>query len=1192
MRNFMASFGEINVFLFSQKRNSNELSTRKPDAGPLVHPLFSVDTLPKNYSEALQLLPCEFYFPDDTGITIKAAFRSSIDLYGEPLSSYDQSRQLRMRERKQNDDFFRYPIGARVSYLVNKGYGDEIELPAAMQEVYILDTKTSFFLDHFKEQMLRNNPRQLPKAVSASIKKQEVVYGDQRSLTMAAQMPSTRPAIVQQTAKRAHSKPHGCVIYAHGMKGKDGPAGFAGQNGEHGTNGLNAQRGFITVISANNGKPGQAGCDGSDGGEGGLGTAGTHASDVVVDVDGIPEELIISGRISLTTNLGGLLNEHVLFINCRGGDGGAGGCGGQGGRGGNGGKGGKGCDGSDASADGGNGGHGGNGGKGADGGNGGNGGGGGDGGYAGNGGTCIVKAHDPCLLMLVEIDCSCGTPGKGGNEAQGGDGGNGGLGGVGGRGGTGKSSSVGSGTSGTIGLAAGDTTSHSSSRGRDGYPGRHGADGRAGRNGVNGPPGIDGRMAKHGNIQWIHYSAQDNRIISASDQRYDAEVVAFTVTSSNHDGIFEPNKQIIISDLQILNSGGMPIPEGATVFFPSIQGINFLPTKYYLPGGLEPTRKFTVPEIFKGRLVDQPPPNAPGPFKSSVNVVSRIEMLGRPFEKSFHTRKLDVQYPVKLAYSRSFESLGKGEVSCINIGIQNISALPYGNCLKSGGTVIVQLHFDRRIAVIASGQTQMQNIPFEVYHKPEIPDSTFIKVLEIPPRSTVNLQVVIQMDAQAELFDRCMWQADLILRGKLIEYSQICIRVAPIYAPIEPPADILFITSQNVTRKQYTLWQLLFDSLRVSVDFWDVDKYNGLSVDSTTEAQHLKTWKGPRYKGKLMLYPYCDLKNLNSLDLVKHFHDSTTSLKEMHSSAVAFMTQSNNQNKTILKYLATAAKAIPDIAYGGKHMTKPDLQKKTDIYMKCEKQSIKTLEKETPSQLPVVTSRQINVQSAGTFKYSYGSVNIRRIPLLHSSKFLVVTSPGNTAVNMGADDSNLSIQTTMIPLASIFGQLFITVLFGLNVDAKLRLLKTEKSLRFLLPNGCEMSVQELAMVTIAWEVADEIYNFSGIFERMQSVAEDIRKNTPLYVANGTIVLRGLMLVKNEVKKRKEKLKKLANSKTSQACSEVNQLCSEIENQLTRSGVSKKSLCPLVAVDVLADTSNFFRPHQLVQKDKQWDLTID
>ncbi len=1140
---------------------------------------------PRNYVEALQLLPHEFYFPDDTMLKIKETYQSKLQLRGTRLPLYNPSIVLPGHSRKEQDDYFRSPVGPHIYYLMNIGYGAEVELPSdSIQEVWNPRTKSSFFLDHLKEQITSTNPRMLPQAKSASIKMHEIVYGDQQRQSFPHTI-ATRPTIIEQTAKRAHSKPHGCIIYACGVNGRAGAAGYNGTDGQTGIDGANA--GFLTtfLLGGGNGKPGRPGQNGSVGGDGGRAVDGTRASDVVISLDGKPENLTVVGSSKFTCNLGGFLNEHVLLINCRGGNGGTGGCGGNGGHGGNGGSGGKGGDGNNASNAGQNGGNGGNGGDGGDSGNGGSGGMGGDGGCAGQGGTCIVQSADSSLFMLVEIDCSSGTSGIGGKGGKAGEGGQGGTGGRGGRGGRGGS--------GGHGVEVTDRSGYRHTTtlpGIAGAPGQHGAMGRNGRNGLGGQKGRDGEPAIHGNVQWVHYSVHDSTIISKSDQRYEAEVIGYKVRSSNNDGIFEPNEQIIISELQILNSGGMPIPEGATVFFPKAKGVNFLPIKYMLPGGLAPTMKYIVPQTFKGRISDQPSPNNPGPFSSSVQFCSRIEILGRPFEKSFHFKKMEIQYPVKIVYSRSSESLERGEVSSINIGVKNISTLPYGKSVKSAcGSVILQLHFDRRIIPIGSAQVEIINVPYEVYNTTEIPDSTFIEIQEILPGSTVNVQVTIQMDIQAELFDKCMWQADLILRGKLIQYSQTNIRVSPTYIIQQPQADILFITSQSITRKQFTFWQALFKTLQVSVDYWDIDKHSGLSVDSRTNTEHPKTWKG-RYSGSMILYPYCNLQNLQSIDLVKHFNGSTTAPAELNSSAVLFMLQQNDHNKALLKYLSTATNSIPGITYGGKHMLKPDLQKNPKIYSKYEKQMIKTLEKENPSQLPILAGRQLNVQSTGTFKYSYGSVNIRRIPLLHSAKFLVVADH-SSSVDIGVDDPQLSLQSTNVPLASIFGQLFFSVLFGLNISAKMKLMKDGKygdiGLRFSLPNG---SIMFLPEITIVWEIADEVYNFSGTSYRMQAFTNDVKGRNSEYLVNGTIVLRGLLLLKNELKKRKEKLRKLCNSKTAQACSEIIQLCSQIEQLLTQSGISKKNLEPLPIIDILTDSSHFFLPHQLVQKDKKWDLT--
>ena len=55
-----------------------------------------------------------------------------------------------------------------------------------------------------------------------------------------------------------------------------------------------------------------------------------------------------------------------------------------------------------------------------------------------------------------------------------------------------------------------------------------------------------------------------------------------------------------------------------------------------------------VQALFSGRIFDQPPPNAPGPFEGTAIVASRIELLGRPFERV--SKHLIMKFPY-IAYS-------------------------------------------------------------------------------------------------------------------------------------------------------------------------------------------------------------------------------------------------------------------------------------------------------------------------------------------------------------------------------------------------------------------------------------------------------------------------------------------------------------------------------------------------------------
>ena len=147
-------------------------------------------------------------------------------------------------------------------------------------------------------------------------------------------------------------------------------------------------------------------------------------------------------------------------------------------------------------------------------------------------------------------------------------------------------------------------------------------------------------------------------VLYQSPTRYDAEVTQLKIVSAINDGIFEPNERIMVSAVMVVNSGGLPLPTGSQAFMPSTKTIQFEPTKFNLPE-MPPSYVFEIPITFCGRIFDQPPPNVPGPFISSAKFHPRIDMLGRPFEKSFLHQKLVVQYPVKIAYLKCIENLGR-----------------------------------------------------------------------------------------------------------------------------------------------------------------------------------------------------------------------------------------------------------------------------------------------------------------------------------------------------------------------------------------------------------------------------------------------------------------------------------------------------------------------------------------------------
>lgn len=1233
MRRFMASLGTTGGGLFTMKMGEGEVPVEATHGKwDVIHPSEDelvlrqqqfdnhkkdsssvedarpTDVLP-TYADTIQQLPIGFYFPKDSGISLSSELTTKPAFPGQDVPLYNPTVSLPKAFRRAWHDTFRPPHGPPTFFPVSIGYGPEVGLQPGLQALWDPVSKTYFFLDHFRQVTFYEDPRPapIPKPV---VQPKQQAYGDRRRESALPPNICTDSHIVRSTAERALSKPHGFTLLACGTNGQNGAYGNTGQRGASGFSGSN---GIGSGSSGSHGGNGSAGGPGSDGQRG---VDGTEGSDVIVKIEGSPSELQISGTTSFVAQLGGPQAEEVLFITCRGGDGGNGGRGGDGGMGGSGGRGGNGSSGqngmSSSSGRGDDGGRGGNGGNGGNGGSGGPGGRGGDGGHAGYGGNCVIEATDPRLLVLVEADCTAGNKGIHGAGGSGGSGGSGGTGGFGGSGGSGGSGGTYRDSNGTL---------HHHPSGSSGSSGFSGHSGRSGSRGANGSNGIDGNPARDGGILWSVRSS-DGNILHQAPTRYDAHVTQLKVVSAIDDGIFEPNERILVSGVSVTNSGGLPLPTGPQAFIPSTSTIKFEPIKFDMPEIL-PNHALEIPITYFGRIFDQPPPNVPGPFVSSAEFNTRVELLGRPFEKSLFKQKLVVQYPVKLAYLKCSENLGRGEVAVIEIGVQNISTLPYGACPGSGGRVTLQVHLDARLIPVGAGTIDVTAVPYTVTYDPNIRDSMFIELHEIGAGQTVNVQVTLQMESRAELFDRCYWQADLYLRDKLIEYNFESIRVSPFYLPKDPAADVLMVTDEHVTRKEFVFWQRILELADVTVDFWDTTRYNGLSVDTNTNSRHPITWEG-RYKGKMILYPYCNLDYLWGIDIVRHFHGENhrdSPLHEHNSSMLLMLPPSQPRvpqddphtdrgDKSVLKHLSAVDESIElpeNTTYSGFHFLAPGNPGMCAMvpsflvpgfisserpYLRWEKKQLKKLEKEIPSQSAAVITRNTSITSAGLFRYNYGQVDIRRIPLLRSSKLLVVDGAGGSVSNMSSDDFHLKPSSNEIPLASNFGQVFLAVLFGLPMKCKLKLLKKsgEESaavkIAFTTPNGLSYSTAELVMICAVSEIADDLFSCSGSAQRMSEFAQEFENNTAEYIPSGEAILRGMMLLVEEGKERKKRLK---INQVDQAFQELLQMKAIMESELQTAGVDASNLQPMVSFNRLINTDTVHKSAQHRVSDGRWNI---
>ena len=1091
---------------------------------------------------------------------------------GEPLRMLEEGIAIASRHRH---DTFLPPIGPPVNVLISIGFGLEVGLDPEVQELWDPVQKSRMFIDHNHQQTFFIDPR-VAKKPPVKIECRQLIYGPDRLDGSVPRGDEAIQTVTYHVTSAVGKKGRwGAWIVAKGIDGINGGSGqignigMTGPTGHHGSDGFSGGRG-------GQGGPGGPGGQGQPGTDARPGTNGTNGSDLSLYLSGDCENLKIFGSMEDWVNLGSCDSEYILCLDCTGGHGGHGGPGGQGGKGGSGGQGGhggRGGRGRSGGSSGGSGGDGGDGGPGGQGGPGGYGGKGGDAGCSGNGGHCRIHSSDPYLLHLVEVAVNAGEPGKGGQPGYGGQGGDGGAGGHEGSGGRG-----GSGSHGGSGASGGSGRTH----GFSGHSGSRGFSAPPGPGGPAGPEGIHGMKGRDGGLSFVLLSPDGSSVLEESGYRYHVKVhsQSLNIHSAVDDGIFEPNEQISIDRFTLQNIGNMTLPEGSVVSMVSTSTIKFQPTTFKLPV-LAPQQSMDITQEYIGRVFDVPPPNSQGPYLGEAFFETRVDLLGRPFDSAKTVHKLIVQYPVKIDSVVVPENMGRGEQANIHVTLVNISKLHYGNQAGSGGEISLRIHFDKRVLPF-SIVTEDSNCPYKIRYNPNVPDSFFVEVIQVPSTGKVTVTFNVAVANSAELFDRCPMQVDLLLRGKLIEYNQHFIRVIPFYIPSQPPADILFVTDKSVTRKEFILWQRLFELLGARVDFWDLNRFEGFSYRPVTCVRHDISWVG-RHSGSLILFPNLPFQYFDPADVVTHLNDNSRvgdANFVTNDSAVLFISEGQITDD-IKKFLLRVCPQSPKITidgkdYGANHVIGPDAE---DIIEK-RKEIIKNLESESPISRYYITHCETAPKRLKMLSFSYGSFDAHRCPINPAAKFMIVSRSVN---RFTLDDPHFSVGQNEIPLGSDWGQTFLYVLYGLPCSLKFSILQgnrdEEVSATFVTPCGSILHLVELVELSLTKEIISEISCLTMDLPKLAALTACILGDLDKFIRNCANVFSIIVTIKEYAEDNIPKKHKDVKRRVLDYHGQIKHKLTEFGGKPAQEQFKKsKNLSKNISFDNLLNSGHTFEPH--------------
>ena len=815
-------------------------------------------TPPPTYIEAIKRFPMAYYRPEDINTYHTVSISTAPAL----------SRNVEMSSARSQHDVFLPPYGPPMSYPISLGYGLEVGLDENTQELFDPADNSLFYLNHRTNKFYIDDPRP-PRDMAAYLPFQIIKPREEAHFNY---IPSL--LFDDVTASLLHAEQMATLALERWERHSGYQVNVGGEYGEHGINGIPGQKGFFGCCGADGrfyGGPGHQGQDGKSGSNGSNGlsaTDGTAGGDLYINLSGSSERLVLSGEVVDQLEMGGSNSQSILFINAAGGKGGKGGRGGIGGKGGKGGMGGhghKGIVGIDAMIPGGAGGagqSGGFGGRGGNGGDGGNGGNGGNGGRGGKGGRVIITCQNPALFALIEINSMGGKGGrgglggKGGERGEGGKGGGGGDAGRGGMGGPGTDDSTAGfhGASGKVGLV-----------GKGGKPGSGGRRGTEGMQGENGQPG---------GVMWV-VLGEKNEVISTSSMKFTVEVLTDCVSlnSAVDDDIFEPSERVSVNGIKILNSGELTLPQGAKFRMVSSDTINFEDVCVALPE-IAPGEIYSVTETVYGRIFDIPPPNSRDPFLSYATFNTQVDLFNRSVTKQVPPRTIKVQYPIVIKNVTYPVMQSRGKAVHLKITLQNISQKHYGCSPNSGGYISLVIHLDKRLIPIGYNGND-GNTDYRVYYDPETPDSLSVVVMDLVPNSSLLIDLNIFLDNDADIYDRCLWQVDLLLRQKLIQYKSGYVDVSPgrmTRLEVAPNDVLLVVSLRSLTRLELCFWESILSGMGLNVNYWDMSTYKSFETQVEDGSVDPPTNWSEVFRGQLVVFPHAELKRASVDEIISFFH--------------------------------------------------------------------------------------------------------------------------------------------------------------------------------------------------------------------------------------------------------------------------------------------------------------------------------
>jgi hypothetical protein len=149
---------------------------------------------------------------------------------------------------------------------------------------------------------------------------------------------------------------------------------------------------------------------------------------------------------------------------------------------------------------------------------------------------------------------------------------------------------------------------------------------------------------------------------------YNLQVVKFDIIDENEDGINEPGEHIIVHNICVRNTGGMPSPELRSIHI-LIQGTQFLEPitsePLELPRSIQPGQEVEVPGVVRAYIRNE---WSEKPIGTDLNYFDNIQLLAtfnerlnRPIPNFCGLTQIQIRHPLRLDSPTYLDCVAKGD---------------------------------------------------------------------------------------------------------------------------------------------------------------------------------------------------------------------------------------------------------------------------------------------------------------------------------------------------------------------------------------------------------------------------------------------------------------------------------------------------------------------------------------------------